>query len=152
MKEELFFQQGNTKITLKDCPKCGKPRISFGWCLECESNAMKENFLYWTSGNKEIDELLIRYTQLTATKTCDYLEWISFEKFEAVKYIGRSGFSSVYSALWMEGPRWIWADGAQEWTRAGSMNVALKRLDNSQNISSSYNLLIIFNKLFVIHS
>ncbi|CAG8736276.1 6950_t:CDS:2, partial [Rhizophagus irregularis] len=28
------------KITpkeLKDCPKCGKPRISFGWCLECES-------------------------------------------------------------------------------------------------------------------
>ncbi|CAB4414931.1 unnamed protein product [Rhizophagus irregularis] len=48
------------------------------------------------------------------------------------------GFSSVYSALWMEGPRWIWDDGAQEWTRAGPMNVALKRLDNSQNISSSY--------------
>ncbi|EXX51487.1 uncharacterized protein OCT59_007160 [Rhizophagus irregularis] len=38
----------------------------------------------------------------------------------------------------MEGPRWIWDDGAQEWTRTGPMNVALKRLDNSQNISSSY--------------
>ena len=38
----------------------------------------------------------------------------------------------------MEGPRWIWDDGAQEWTRAGPMNVALKRLDDSQNISSSY--------------
>uniref|UniRef100_U9SVC0 Protein kinase domain-containing protein n=1 Tax=Rhizophagus irregularis (strain DAOM 181602 / DAOM 197198 / MUCL 43194) TaxID=747089 RepID=U9SVC0_RHIID len=70
---------------------------------------MKEYFLYWTSGNKKIDEL-IRYTQLTATKTF----------------------------LWMEGPRWIWDDGAQEWTRTGPMNVALKRLDNSQNISSSY--------------
>ncbi|PKC00418.1 hypothetical protein RhiirA5_428224, partial [Rhizophagus irregularis] len=31
---------------------------------------------------------------------------------------------------------WIWDDGAQEWTRAGPMNVALKRLDNSQNISN----------------
>ncbi|RGB29763.1 hypothetical protein C1646_766203 [Rhizophagus diaphanus] len=29
-----------------------------------------------------------------------------------------------------------WDDGAQEWSRAGPMNVALKLLDNSQNISS----------------
>ncbi|RIA82616.1 hypothetical protein C1645_743650 [Glomus cerebriforme] len=35
-------------------------------------------------------------------------------------------------------PRWIWDDGAHEWTRAGPMNVALKRLDNSQNVSNSY--------------
>ena len=98
---------------------------------------MKENFPYWTSGNKQIDEL-IQYTQLNATQACDYLEWISFEKFEMVKYIGSGGFSSVYSALWMEGPRCIWDDGAQEWTRSGPMNVALKRLDGSQNISSSY--------------
>ena len=122
---------------LKDCPECGKPRISFGWCRECEANSMKENFPYWSSGNKEIDEL-IRHTQLNATQTCDYLEWIPFEKFEMVKYIGNGGFSVVYSALWMEGPRWIWDDGAQEWTRSGPMNVALKRLDNSQNISSSF--------------
>jgi hypothetical protein len=47
-----------------------------------------------------------------------------------VKYIGKGRFSSVYSVFWMEGPRWIWDDGAQEWTRAGPMSVALKRLDN----------------------
>jgi hypothetical protein len=122
---------------LKDCPKCGKPRISFGWCKEYETNSMKENFLYWTSGNKEIDEL-IRHTRLSASQTCDYLEWIPFEKFEMVKYIDNGGFGCVYSALWMEGLRWTWDDSAQEWTRAGPMNVALKRLDNSQNISSSY--------------
>ncbi|PKC64176.1 hypothetical protein RhiirA1_396271 [Rhizophagus irregularis] len=139
MEEYISYQQVNkfTPKELKDCPECGKPRISFGWCLECEINVMKENFPYWTSKNKEIDEL-IRYTQLNATQACDYLEWIPFEKFEMVKYVGKGGFSSVYSALWMEGPRWIWDDGAQEWTRAGPMNVALKRLDNSQKISSSY--------------
>ena len=136
MEEVSSYQQENkfNLRELKDCPECGKPRISFGWCKECE---MKENFPYWTSENKEVDEL-IRHTQLNATQTCDYLEWIPLEKFEMVKYIGSGGFSVVYSALWMEGPRWIWDDEAQEWTRSGPMHVALKRLDNSQNISSSY--------------
>ncbi|PKC57721.1 hypothetical protein RhiirA1_446074 [Rhizophagus irregularis] len=114
-----------------------EPRTYFGWCKDCETNSMKENFFYWTSENKEIDEL-IRHTQLNAFQTCDYLEWIPFEKFEMVKYIGNGGFCSIYSALWMEGPRWNWDDGAQEWARAGPMTVALKRLDNSQKISSSY--------------
>ena len=45
-----------------------------------------------------------------------------------VKYIRSGEFSVIYSALWMEGSRWIWDDGAQEWTRAGPMNVAPKRL------------------------
>jgi hypothetical protein len=75
---------------------------------------------------------------LNTTQVCDYLEWIPFEKFETVKYIGKGRLSSVYSAFWMEGPRWIWDDGAQEWTRAGPISIALKRLDNSQNIPSSY--------------
>ncbi|CAB4392076.1 unnamed protein product [Rhizophagus irregularis] len=137
MEEDNY--QGHKFIPkeLKDCPECGKPRISFGWCKDCETNSMKENFLYWTSENKEIDEL-IRHTQLNASQTCDYLEWIPFEKFEMVKYIGSGGFGSVYSALWMEGPRWNWDDGAQEWARAGPMTVALKRLDNSQEILSSF--------------
>src|SRR4051812_22081089 len=93
MEEESSYQQGNKFIPreLKDCPECGKPRISFGWCKECETNSMKENFPYWTSENKNIDEL-IRYTQLNATM---------------VKCIGKGGFSVVYSALWMEGPRWM---------------------------------------------
>ena len=98
---------------------------------------MKENFPYWTSENKEIDEL-IRHTQLNASQINDYLEWIPFENFEMVKYIGSGGFSCVYSAVWMEGPRQKWDYTAQEWTRTGPMNVTLKRLNNSLNISSSY--------------
>ncbi|GBC07335.1 hypothetical protein RclHR1_00740018 [Rhizophagus clarus] len=139
MEEDLSCQQENKFVPkeLKNCPECGKPRISFGWCRDCETNSMKENFFYWTSENKEIDEL-VQFTQLNATQTCDYLEWIPFNKFEMVKFIGSGGFGSTYSALWMEGPRWIWDEGAQEWTRAGPINVALKLLNNSQNISSSY--------------
>jgi hypothetical protein len=48
MEGDLLYQQGNkfTLKELKDCPECGKPRISFGWCSECETNAMKANFSY----------------------------------------------------------------------------------------------------------
>ena len=83
-----------------------------------------------------MDEL-IHHTQLNASQICDYLEWTPFEKFEMIKYIGRGGFSSVYSAFWMEGPRLAWDNTAQEWTRNGPIKVALKRLNDSQNISSS---------------
>lgn len=50
-------------------------------------NSMKENFPYRTSENEEIDKLT-RHTQLNVTQVCDYMEWIPFEKFEMVKYIG----------------------------------------------------------------
>ncbi|PKY44041.1 kinase-like protein [Rhizophagus irregularis] len=121
----------------KYCPECNGPTTSFGWCVTCETNFMKGRFPYWSSGNKDIDEL-IRHTQLNSSQTCDYLEWIPFEAFEMVKYIGSGGSSSVYSALWMEGPRLVWDEGLQEWTRTGPIKVALKRLDNSINITSSY--------------
>src|SRR3954447_11267245 len=71
----------------KSCPDCDKPRISFGWCKDCETNSMKENFYYWISKNKVIDGL-IRHTQLNASQACDYLEWILFETLDMVKYIG----------------------------------------------------------------
>ncbi|POG80856.1 kinase-like domain-containing protein [Rhizophagus irregularis DAOM 181602=DAOM 197198] len=68
-------------------------------------------------------------------------KWITFEKFKVVKYITKGGFSSIYSPLgtWKEEPsRWIWNNGVKEMTRAGPLNVTLKRLDSSQNISCSY--------------
>jgi len=111
---------------------------------------------YWTSENKEIDGL-IRYTQLNTTQARDYLEWIPFEAFEMVKYIGSGGFSSIYLALWMEGPRWKWDNRLEEWTQTSPIKVVLKRLDNSLNISSSYVdqvIMFILNDFFyqILHS
>lgn len=142
MEENLYYQkvQKVEFVTRKSkfCPDCYKhSRISFGWCKDCEIDFMKRNFFYWTSKNREIDEC-IRYTQLNASEARDYLEWIPFETFEMVKYIGSGGFGSVYSAFWLEGPRRNWDYGTQEWTRTGPIKVALKHLNNSINISSSY--------------
>ncbi|PKY26964.1 kinase-like protein [Rhizophagus irregularis] len=123
-------------MELKNCPECDRP-TSFSWCMTCETNFMKGKFPYWTSENREIDEL-IQHTQLNASQACNYLEWIPFETLVMGKYIGSGGFSSIYSAVWMEGPRWNLDDSTQEWARAGPTSVALKRLDNSLNILSSY--------------
>lgn len=138
MQENLPYQENKfIPRATKSCPDCKKPWISFGWCKDCETNSMKENFYYWTSKNKMIDEL-IRHTQLSTFQACDYLEWIPFDNFEMVKYIRSGKFNSIYSAIWMEGPRSNWNDKLKEWTRTGPTKVALKRLNNSLNISSSY--------------
>ncbi|CAG8730956.1 1578_t:CDS:1, partial [Funneliformis caledonium] len=44
----------------------------------------------------------------------------------------------MYSAIWMEGPRWIWVEMADQWIRNGPIKVALKRFNNSQNLSADY--------------
>ena len=81
----------------------------------------------------------IRYSQLNADENIDYLEWIDFDQFELVKNINKRGaFSSIYSAIWMEGPRWNLDEEAEVWTRNGPTKVILKRLDNSQNMSQVF--------------
>jgi hypothetical protein len=69
----------------------------------------------------------------------DYLEWIDFDQFELIEYTNKRGaFSSIYSAVWMEGPRWNIDEEAEIWTRSGPIKVVLKRLDNSQNMDQEF--------------
>ena len=46
---------------------------------------IEENFKNWSSGNKEIDEL-IQHSQLHAVHSGKLLEWIPFENFDTVTY------------------------------------------------------------------
>ena len=69
----------------------------------------------------------------------DYLEWIDFEQFELIENTNKQGaFSTIYSAIWIEGPRWKLDEDADTWTRNGPIKVILKRLDNSQNMSQEF--------------
>ncbi|UZO17711.1 uncharacterized protein OCT59_009052 [Rhizophagus irregularis] len=121
-----------------NCLDCKTQRTTISWCKNCEIAFLKENFPNWTSGSSIIDEF-IRYTQLNATKSMDYLEWIDFDKFDLVKNINKRGaFSSIYSAIWLEGPRWNLDEEAEVWTRNGPIKVILKRLDNSQYMSQEF--------------
>ncbi|CAG8628902.1 1317_t:CDS:2 [Funneliformis caledonium] len=120
------------------CLDCGKERSDVEWCKDCEISALKENFRKWTSGNLDIDNF-IQYTQSNATGIVDYLEYIDFEKLEFVEKANkRDAASTIYSAIWIEGPRWLWEKDAEIWSRNGPTKVALKKINNAPYMREDY--------------
>ena|ERR1044072_3214044 len=121
-----------------ECSECKRQRTAAMWCKTCDIANLKSNFNNWTSGNRDIDDF-IRYTQLNANQAMDYLEWIDFDQLDLVVNIYKRGaFSSVYSAIWLEGPMWDFDEIAEVVTRSGPVKVILKRLDNSLTLSKEY--------------
>ncbi|CAB4380455.1 unnamed protein product [Rhizophagus irregularis] len=119
------------------CGECNEPGTGEKWCQSCNAKKFEENFKNWTSGNKDIDEL-IQHSQLNAVEHSKYLEWIPYEKFQNVTYITRGGFGKIYSAEWPEGYIHYWDIENQKWYRFTSKKVALKSLDNSSEISTDF--------------
>ena len=91
----------------------------------------------WTSsGDGKLDEM-IRNTQLQA-KGFDshyYIEWIPYDDLEDIEKIGKGGFSTVYQGKWSNGPRFV-SDNKRYYYKDG--HVALKKLENSQNVSDEF--------------
>ena len=119
------------------CGECNEPGAGEHWCQPCNAKRFKENFKNWTSGNKDIDEL-IQHSQLNATYFGNCLEWIPFENFQNVSYIAKGGFGKIYSAEWPEGYITYWNINNQMWYRSIGYEMALKGLDNSSDISTDF--------------
>ena len=119
------------------CGECNEPGTGECWCQPCNAKRLKENFNNWTSGNKDVDEL-IQHSQLNAVHHRNCIEWIPFENFQNITYIAKGGFGKIYSAEWPEGFIFWWDIKNQEWARKSNRQVALKSLDNSLNISADF--------------
>src|SRR2546430_327910 len=107
------------------------------WCKPCY---LKENFTNWTSGSEKIDSFI----QKMQLKIDDYdeivFEWIPYNQFSDIKEIGKGGFSTVYSAIWKDGPLEYDVNN-EKYTRISynaDKKVALKCLHNSQNITNEF--------------
>ncbi|PKC52959.1 hypothetical protein RhiirA1_480306, partial [Rhizophagus irregularis] len=102
LETSVSLEYSGPRETYGKCSLCKRQRIATMWCEKCDIMNLKECFLNWTSGNSIIDEF-IRFTQLNAKESMDYLEWIDFNQFDLIKNINEKGaFSSIYSAVWME--------------------------------------------------
>ena len=120
------------------CGECNKPGTGWKWCQSCNAKRFKKNFENWTSGNKNIDEL-IQHSQLNATYYGNCLEWVPFEKFQNITYITSGGFSKIYLANWTEGSMIVkWDIENKKWYRWTDGKVALKSLNNSSDISIDF--------------
>uniref|UniRef100_U9UFJ8 Protein kinase domain-containing protein n=1 Tax=Rhizophagus irregularis (strain DAOM 181602 / DAOM 197198 / MUCL 43194) TaxID=747089 RepID=U9UFJ8_RHIID len=119
------------------CIRCANiyTDAQYKWCLPCKIDYLKQNFTNWTSKNVRIDNF-IQGMQLKISKSNDIVfEWIPYNQFEEIKEIGKGGFAIVYSAIWKDGPlHYNW----NKYTREPNQKVALKCLNNSQDISDEF--------------
>uniref|UniRef100_U9TZ46 Protein kinase domain-containing protein n=1 Tax=Rhizophagus irregularis (strain DAOM 181602 / DAOM 197198 / MUCL 43194) TaxID=747089 RepID=U9TZ46_RHIID len=119
------------------CNKCTNKYVNteYKWCEACQKSYLKKKFTNWTSDNKQIDRL-IQVMQLKINDVKDIIfEWIPYNQFSDIKEIGKGGFARVYSAKWKDGPLY-W--NKKKYTRDSNKTVALKCLNNSQNISNKF--------------
>jgi hypothetical protein len=139
LDDEIVFMEDleKRKEAYGICGECNEPGTGDYWCQPCNAERFKKNFKNWTSGNKDIDEL-IQYSQLNAVHRTKCFEWIPFENFQDVTYITRGGYGKIYSAEWPEGFIGYWDIENQRWFRYWGRKVALKSLDNSSDISTDF--------------
>ncbi|KAF0477717.1 serine/threonine protein kinase [Gigaspora margarita] len=91
-----------------------------------------------TSRNKDIDAYIKEF-QLRTREYEGMIEWIPFDRLENIKTIGRGGFGTVFSAIWLDGIRTINADvGNYIKAREKYSMVALKALPDSKKNSLDF--------------
>ena len=103
------------------CWECKQPKTHYEWCRVCNAKRFQQNFKNWSSGNNDVDKL-IQNAQLKAKNKNEVIEWIEHNRFENVEYLAKGGFGTVFKAIWIDGP----------------IEVALKCLHNSQNITAEF--------------
>ena len=116
------------------CPTCNRYNTAYSWCQTCDTQLLTQG---WTSGNETIDKL-IKSTQLKATKYDNkcYLQWLTYDELKDTEKIGEGGFSIIYKAIWINGEKYIDYDKNKRSSK--DRIVALKKLNNSQNISDDF--------------
>ena len=124
-------------INHKTCSQCNKPFIKELWCKECDPFRMIEG---WTSGNLSVDKFIRDIIYDAGEDYESLIEWVPFNRFTDIEPIGEGGFSKVYVATWMDGKsRFIKQDdGSWKKRKSRPMEIALKKLTGSQNISAEY--------------
>uniref|UniRef100_U9TQ44 Protein kinase domain-containing protein n=1 Tax=Rhizophagus irregularis (strain DAOM 181602 / DAOM 197198 / MUCL 43194) TaxID=747089 RepID=U9TQ44_RHIID len=120
------------------CDKCGKEfeYKRYKWCKPCQINNLEKNFTNWSSGNENIDNLIQEMQSKISSYEDIVFEWIPYDQFCNIKEIGKGGFSKIYSATWING-RLMYDISRCEYIRC-SITIALKCLNNSQNISNEF--------------
>jgi len=111
--------------------ECNSLNIWYNWCQKCNAKRYQQNFSKWTSGNEFIDKF-IQETQLNASVQA--LKWIPYNKLQNIEYLDKGGFSTIYEAIWLDGPIQEWSND-EKWI---GMKVALKNLNNSSNLNEEF--------------
>ncbi|CAB4433203.1 unnamed protein product [Rhizophagus irregularis] len=118
----------------KYCKNCGVKftQTRYMWCKLCINI-----FIKWTIENEKFVDL-IQEMQLRINSCFNIVfEWVPYDQFNYIKKIGKGGFATVYSAIWKDGPL-KYDDKEKIYTRVSNKKIALKCLNNSQNLTDKF--------------
>ncbi|RIB27226.1 hypothetical protein C2G38_2029544 [Gigaspora rosea] len=119
-----------------ECKKCKRPNTNLEWCQSCDPSVIKNESLSETE-DYEINKCIKEF-QLKATAYEKIIEWIPYKKLSNIEEIGKGGFGTVYSAIWLDGKRTVEkGDSGHQRSRRLPYVVALKSLPGSKTIVSS---------------
>jgi hypothetical protein len=118
----------------KKCSECNKKRKPSDENHQICHVCCKAKKRIISSGNKVIDDF-IRYTQTNYSKGNGKMIFVPYEKFENIELIGEGGFSKIYKATWIN-CKISYRGSLNCSLQKKSKTVALKKLNNSKNITS----------------
>ena len=75
------------------------------------------------------------------------MEWIPYNRFENIIYLDKGGFSTIYEAIWLDGPIYKWYDKEKKLIRNSNQKVAIKSLDKSSNLNDEFLNEVLINVL-----
>ena len=86
------------------------------------------------SGNKVVDDFIkyIQINQINDLKN-DIIEFVPYDKFKDIEFITEL---KSYKVTWIDGNIREWNKEEMKFKRSGPREVFLKKLDNSENITS----------------
>src|SRR6266498_2259856 len=136
---DASLSQSKRKYRFEKCNECKKRRKPFekdhNICRAC----YRSNTIFKPIGNEIIDDF-IRYTQCNRLENYGKMECVPYDQFKDIEFIAEGGFSRVYKATWVDGPiknGWEnWNKVEQRYRREANKQVALRKLNNSKNITS----------------
>ncbi|RHZ88434.1 hypothetical protein Glove_22g157 [Diversispora epigaea] len=110
------------------CVKCNQPKTVYHWCPNSKEKKSLETKVIsldpnWTSGNKNVDAF-IKEIQSNAQNQYESLKWIPYDHLSQIEYLAKGGFGTIHKAVWNH--------------EFGTTDVAIKRIYNSQDISSEF--------------
>src|SRR6266498_689137 len=80
-RDKVTFNSGTKRI----CETCNQECLATLYCECCIRIYLKAKFSNWTSGNKDIDNL-IQKCQIESIRPYNIIEWIPYENLQNINY------------------------------------------------------------------
>ncbi|RGB22961.1 hypothetical protein C1646_780056 [Rhizophagus diaphanus] len=132
-RDKILLNSGTKRI----CENCNQECLATLYCEYCVHNYLKENFLNWTSGNYDIDNL-IQKCQMESLMPEMVVEWIPYSNLKNINYLTKGGFSEIYTADWINGGYDEWDSEEKQLKRYGKEKVIVKKLENVESANQSW--------------